>query len=109
MVWGGLRMTPPRSSGCGACIPELTTARRHRGQLLCLLGSRAKASTLQGEHRRFMDDSALHTSFRGAPLLVGDTAAEVISSSATSQQVVQSLIPHNYIQKSIYAGVPSTL
>ena len=28
---GGLMMTPPRSSGCGACIPELTT-RRHRGR-----------------------------------------------------------------------------
>ena len=26
---GGLRMTPRRSCGCGACIPELTT-RRHR-------------------------------------------------------------------------------
>ena len=38
-------MTPRRSSGCGACIPELTI-RKHRGPLLCL-GSRAKASTLQ--------------------------------------------------------------
>ena len=28
---GGLMMTPRRSSGCGACIPELTT-RRHRGR-----------------------------------------------------------------------------
>ena len=28
---GGLVMTPRRSSGCGACIPELTT-RRHRGR-----------------------------------------------------------------------------
>ena len=28
---GGLMMTPRRSSGCGACIPELTT-RRHGGQ-----------------------------------------------------------------------------
>ena len=31
---GGLMMTPRRSSGCGACIPELTT-RRPRGLLLC--------------------------------------------------------------------------
>ena len=28
---GGLMKTPRRSSGCGACIPELTT-RRHRGR-----------------------------------------------------------------------------
>ena len=32
-------MSPRRSSGCGGCIPELTS-RRHRGPLLCL-GSRA--------------------------------------------------------------------
>ena len=56
---GGLMMTPRRSSGCGACIPELTTrigtvgGRRHRGRLLCLLGSRAKASILRGRHIRF--------------------------------------------------------
>ena len=42
----GLTMTPRRSSGCGAGIPELTT-RRHRGPFLCL-DSRAKASTLKG-------------------------------------------------------------
>ena len=65
----GLRMTPPRSRGCGACIPEFTT-RGHRGRLS--LGSRAKAFTLQGRHRRVVGDSAFHTSFRGAPLLVGD-------------------------------------
>ena len=52
----GLGMTPQRPSGCGVCIPALTT-RRHRGRLLCL-GSRAKASTLQGRHRRFVGDSA---------------------------------------------------
>ena len=60
---GGLMMTPLRSSGCGVCIPELTT-RRHRGPLLCL-GSRAKASTLEGRHRRFTGGSAFHMSFRG--------------------------------------------
>ena len=60
---GGLMMTPRRSSRCGACIPELTT-RRHRGPLLCL-GSRAKASTLQGRHRRFTGGSAFHMSFLG--------------------------------------------
>ena len=89
---GGLMMTPRRPSGCGACIPELTT-RRHRGPLLCL-GSRAKASTLQGRHRRFTGGSAFLMSFRG-----------LLSLLATQQkwyhhlqQVVQSLIPHNYRQ-----------
>ena len=74
-------MTPRRSSGCGACIPELTT-RRHRGPLLCL-GTRARASTLEGGHRRFTGGSAFDV-FSWAPLLVGDTA-EVVSSSATSR------------------------
>ena len=89
---GGLMMTPRRSSGCGACIPELTT-RRHRGRLLCL-GSRAKASTLQERHRRFTSGSTFHMSFRG-----------LFSLLATQQkwyhhlqQVVQSLIPHDYRQ-----------
>ena len=88
----GLMMTPRRLSGCGACISELTI-RRHRGPLLCL-GSRAKASTLEGRHRRFTCGSAFHMSFRG-----------LLSLLATQQkwyhhlqQVVQSLIPHNYIQ-----------
>ena len=92
-------MTPRWSSGCGACIHELTT-RRHRGRsqapwrpLLCL-GSRAKASTLEGRHRRFTGGSAFHLSFRG-----------FLSLLATQQkwyhhlqQVVRSLIPHNYRQ-----------
>ena len=67
--------------------------RRHRGPLLCL-GSRAKASTLQGKHRRFTGGSAFHMYFRG-----------LLSLLATQQkwyhhlqQVVQSLIPHNYRQ-----------
>ena len=67
---GALMMTPRRSSGCGACIPELTTRRhrgrsRHRGRLLCLLGSRAKASTLRGRHIRFAGGTACRVSFRG--------------------------------------------
>ena len=45
----------------------------------------AQSFTLQGRHGRFVGDSAFHTSFRGAPLLVGD-AAEMISSSATSKE-----------------------
>ena len=84
-----LMMAPRRSSGCGACIPELTT-RRHRGRLLCL-GSRAKASTLGGRHIRFAGGSVFHTSFRG-----------LLSLLATQQkwydhlqQVVQTLIPHS--------------
>ena len=99
---GGLMMTPRRSSGCGACILELTT-HRHRGPLLCL-GRRAKASTLEGRHRRLTGGSAIHMSFRG-----------LLSLLATQQkwyhhlqQVVQSLIPHNYRRKTII-GVPSIL
>ena len=89
---GGLMMTPRRSSGCGACIPELTT-RRHRGWLLCL-GSRAKASTFQGRHRRFTRGSAFHMSFRGLLSLLAIQQKWYHH----LQQVVQSLIPHNYRQ-----------
>ena len=88
--WFGRLMTPRRSSGCGACIPESTT-RRHRGRLLCL-GRRAKASTLHGRRRRFVGGSVFHTSFRG-----------LLSFSVTQQKwyhhlhQVHNLIPHNYI------------
>ena len=57
----------------------------HDGRCLCLLGSRAKIYTLQGRHRRFVGDSALHTYFGRAPLLVGETA-EVVLPSATSTE-----------------------
>ena len=89
---GGMMMTPRRSSGCGACVPELTT-RRHRGPLLCL-GSRAKASILQGRDRRFTSGSAFHMSFRGLPSLLA-TQQKWYNHV---QQVAQSLIPHNYRQ-----------
>ena len=83
MVCGGLTMAPRRSSRCGACIPELTT-RRHRGRLLCL-GSRGKASTLRGRHRRFAGGSVFHTSFRG-----------VLSLLATQQKKWHH---HHYLQQ----------
>ena len=57
---------------------------------LGLLGSRAKIYT------RFVGDSAFHTYFGRAPLLVGETA-EVILPSATSTE----FDPYNYIP---YAG-----
>ena len=38
------------------------------------LSSRARAPTLLWRRRRFVGDSAFHTCFRGAHLLVGDTA-----------------------------------
>ena len=84
-------MAPRRSSGCGACIPELTI-RRHRGQLL-RLDSRAKPSTLRGSHRRFGGGSVFHTSFRGLLLSLFATQQKW---RHHLQQVVQSLIPHNY-------------
>ena len=89
---GSLMVTPRRSSEYGACIPELTT-RRHRRRLLCL-GSRAKASTLQERHRRFAGVSAFHMSFRGLLSLL----AKQQKWYHNLQQVLQSLIPHNYIQ-----------
>ena len=67
--------------------------RRHRGPLLCL-GGRAKASTLEGRHRRFTGGSAFHMSFRGLRSLL----AAQQEWYHHLQQVVQSLIPHNYRQ-----------
>ena len=46
-------------------------ARVYRRRWLSL-SSRAKAFPLKGGHRRFVGDSAFHTSLRGASLLVGD-------------------------------------
>ena len=86
----GLMMTPRRSSRCGACIPELTT-RRYRGRLLCL-GSRAKASTLQWRHRSFAGGSVFQMSFRGLLSLLAT------QQKWYQQQVVQSLVSHNYRQ-----------
>ena len=57
------------------------------------LSSQAKAFTLQGRHRRFVGDSAFHTSLRGAPLLVGEQQKwfhQIL-------QKVQNLMPHDYI------------
>ena len=66
---------------------------------LCLLGSRAKIYTLQGRNRRFVGDSALHTYFGRAPLLVGETAEQ---KWYYHLQQAQSLIPYNYIP---YTGI----
>ena len=101
---GGLTMAPRRSGGCGACIPELTI-RRHRGRLLCL-GSRAKASTLRGRHRRFTSVSVFHTSFRG-PLSLLATKQKWYHQ--LQQQVVQILIPHNYYIHQVQYSTTYTL
>ena len=45
-----------------------------------------KVLALRGRYGRFVDGSAFHTSFRGAPLHVGNTAEEVVSPSATSTE-----------------------
>ena len=65
---------------------------RHRGRLLCL-GSRAKASTLQGKHRRFAGGSAFHMSFRGLLFLLA--TQQKWYHRLQQQVVVQSLIPHD--------------
>ena len=95
-----LMMTSRRSSGCGACIPELTT-RRHRGPWLCL-GSRAKASTLEGRHRHFTGGSAFHILFRGFFSLLATQQKWYHH----LQQVIHSLIPHKTTDN---IGVPSKL
>ena len=56
--------------------------------------------TLQGRHRRFVGDSAFHTYFGRALLLVGD-AAEVASPSATSTEFDSIQLHTTY---SVYVG-----
>ena len=60
-----------------------------------MLGSQAKASTLQGRHRRFAGGFAFHMSFLGLLLLA---TQQKWYHHHLQQQFVQSLIPHNYIQ-----------
>ena len=58
------------------------------------LSSRVKAFTLKGRYRRYVGDSAFHTSLRGAPLLVGEQPKwyqQIL-------QEVQNLVPHDYIK-----------
>ena len=56
--------------------------------------------TFQRRYRRFVGDSAFHTNFRGAFLLVGDTT-EVVSPSATCTEF-DSIQLHTI--NSVYAG-----
>ena len=58
-------------------------------------GRRAKAFTLKGRHKRFVGDSAFHTSLRGAPLLVGEQQKKWYQQIL---QKVQNLVPHDYIK-----------
>ena len=60
------------------------------------LSGRAKAFTLKGRHRRFVGDSAFHTSLRGAPLLVGEQ--QNLKWYHQILQKVQNLMPHDYIK-----------
>ena len=65
------------------------------------LSSRAKAFTLQGRHRRFVADSVLHTSLRGALLLIGEQQKwyhQIL-------QNVQNLMPHDYIPPCTVPGI----
>ena len=96
---GGLMMTPRRSSGCGACIPELTTRRRrHRGRsqapwtIVMLVRKPSQSIHTSRETYTFRRRSRMPYVFSRPPLLVGDTV-EVVSWSATSR--VQSLPRHH--------------
>ena len=88
---GSLMMTPRSSSGCGACIPELTT-RRHRGRsqapwtIIMLVRKPSQSIHTSRETYTFRRRSRmLLCVFSWPPLLVGDTV-EVVSSSATSTE-----------------------
>ena len=86
---GGLMMTPRRSSGCGACIPELTT-RRDRGRsqapwtIVMLVRKPSQSIHTSRETYTFRRRSCMPCVFSWPPLLVGNTVEEVVSSSATS-------------------------
>ena len=63
------------------------------------LRSRAKAFKLKGRHRRFVGDSAVQTSLREGPLLVGEQ-------KKWHQQIlqkVQNLVRHDYINRVLYS------
>ena len=72
---------PLRTPEYNSCFDKNRT-RDFRTTLACRLPT-IPLGRLQGRHTRFVGDSAFHMSFLGAPLLVGDTAEEVVSSSAT--------------------------
>ena len=94
---GGLMMTPRRSSGCGACIPELTT-RRHRGRsqapwtIVMLVRKPSQSIHTSRETYTFRRRSRMPCVFSWPPLLVGDTV-EVVPSSATSSSTEFASIP----------------
>ena len=105
---GGLMMTPRRSSGCGECIPELTT-RRHRGRsqapwtIVMLVRKPSQSIHTLRETYTFRRRSRMPCVFSWPPLLVGATV-EVVSSSATSSTEFASTSLYN-----IYARFPSKL
>ena len=84
---GGLMMTPRRSSGWGACIPELTSRRRGRSQapwtIVMLVRKPSQSIHTSRETYTFRRRSRMPCVFSWPPLLVGNTV-EVVSSSATS-------------------------
>ena len=60
------------------------------------LSGRAKAFTLKRRQRRFVGDSAFHTSLRRVPLLVGEQ--HNLKWNHQILQKVQNLMPHDYIK-----------
>ena len=93
-------MTPRRSSGCGACISELTT-HRHRGRsqapwtIVMLVRKPSQSIHTSRETYTFRRRSRTPCVFSWPPLLVGDTV-EVVSSSATSS--TEFLLRRHYVQ-----------
>ena len=109
---GGLIMTPRRSSGCGACIPVLTTRNRHRGRwqapwtIVMLVRKPSQSIHTSRETYTFRRRSRMPCVFSWPPLLVGDTV-EVVSSSATSSST--EFASTSLYSIYIYVRVPSKL
>ena len=105
---GAVMITPRRSSGCSACIPELTT-RRHRGRsqapwtIVMLVRKPSQSIHTSREIYTFRRRSRMPCVFSWPPLLV-DNTVEVVSSPATSSTAFASTSLYN-----IYARFPSKL
>ena len=100
-------MTPRRSSGCSACIPELTT-RRHRGRsqapwtIVMLVRKPSQSIHTSRETYTFRRRSRMPCVFSWPPLLVGNTV-EVVSSATSSTEFASTSLYN------IYARFPSKL
>ena len=105
-------MTPRRSSGCDACIPELTT-RRDRGRsqapwtIVMLVRKPSQSIHTSRETYTFRRRSRMPCVFLWAPLLVGDTV-EVVSSATSSTEFASTSLSVQHIRSCRQQTVCST-